>query len=207
MLGSNDRNSVRRTSSRSAIAGLTLTGLAAGTAFGAGAPPPGPGETHVPYEMGVFDATTQVQSVGTHLATPGDRYRYTYVIDDEYFGNEQYKLERALFGVHILDADYSGDSGDGAPEWGAILIDGEARTTVGKAGVLTDLVEMKSDPEIPSGLPPYIYVVTDLVIDDGKLVLEVVNLNSNGGEDMSADYGDFNMLRAGLHLYYSKVGE
>lgn len=198
------KSMINRTATASMLAMLS-TAICA-PAWAAGPPPPGPGETHVPYEMGIFDAKTQVQSGGTHLAAPGDMVRYTYVIDDAFFGNPDYKLERALFGVHILDADYKADGGDGAKEWGAILIDGEARKTVGENGVLTDHVELKSDPEA-NGSPPYIYIVTDQLKDDGNLVLEVVNLNSAGGKDMSAEYGDFNMLRAGLHLYYSKTAK
>lgn len=184
-----------------------IASLAANPASSAGAPPAGPGETHVPYEMEVFDIKSQVQSPGVHLAAPGDTYRYTYVINDEFAGNPEYKLERALFGVHILDPDFNKADGDSKPEWGTILIDGATATTVGKSGFKTDLLEIKSDPEIASGLPPYIFSVADQILDDGKMVLEVTNLNQKGGTDMSAEYGDFNVLRAGLHLYYSKVGK
>jgi len=167
------------------------------------------GETHVAVEMSVFDVATKTQGPGTHLNAPGDTYRYTYVIDNEYSNSDKYELVRAIFGVHIIDPDYDKDGGDKAPEWGSITIDGTIPTTVSKLGpnevtpIKTDLVEMMSDDEV-GGRPPYIYDALDFVKDDNMLVLEVINLREDGKIDGDAPYGDFNVLRAGLHVYYKE---
>ncbi len=166
----------------------------------AGGPPAKEGESKRSYEMNTFDEVSAVQGPGMHLAVPGDMVRYTYIIDDEFIGNAKYKLQRAILGVHILDADYSEADGDVAKEWGAIHLDGAARKTV--TGELTNLLELRSDYETENQFPPYVYNIPELITDDGKLVLEVFNLNSEGGDELSREYGDFNMLRGGLHLYY-----
>lgn len=180
-----------------ALLGYTTIGQAAG------APPPGPGESHVPYEMEVFDTETEKQNAGTNLNAPGDTYRYTYLINDKYSNDPDYVLKRALLGVHIDDPDYSKEAGDVDKEWGSILIDGKALTTTSEPIASTDLVEIMSDAETPP-LPPYIYNVTDNVIDDNKLVLQITNLNEDGTTDSDKPFGSFTVLRAGLHLYYAK---
>ncbi|MFC1869257.1 hypothetical protein ACFL0H_14155 [Thermodesulfobacteriota bacterium] len=173
-----------------------------------------PGESWVPVEMAVFKPPHGPQEPGTHLNAPGDTYRYTYILDNKYAKDPSYVVSRASIGVHILDPEYSKTSGDGAKEWGRILLDGKALVwTIGppqkKAGYRkndtpgpTDLVEMKSDPEC-GGTPPYIFNVTDL-LRDNKLVLEVTNLRKDGSIDGGAPYGDFTVLRAGLHVFYKK---
>lgn len=69
----------------------------------------------------------------------------------------------------------------------------------------TYFVEMESDDVTVGGSPPYIYTVTVLIKDDHKLVLEVINLRKDGTIDGSAPFGDFIVLRAGLHLFYAPV--
>lgn len=171
----------------------------------AGGPPAKDGESKRSYEMSMFDEETSVQGPGMQLAVPGDMIRYTYVIDDEFINDPAYTLSRAVFGVHIIDSDLGEDGTDGAQEWGAIYLDGEPRET--RDGELTDFMEMRSDHENEKKLPPYIFNIPELIADDGTLVLEVLNLNKDGGKDRSTDYGDFNMLRAGLHLFYVKAAQ
>jgi hypothetical protein len=173
-------------------------------------PKPGPGESHVPYEMAVFKPPKGPQGPGTHLNAPGDTYRFTYIINDQYSKDPAYEVKRATFGLHILDPEYSKAYGDGPQEWGRILIDGKPRALVGRAfaskglkeGEIKDFMEMVGDPEA-KGSPPYIYTVTDFV-KDGKLVLEVTNLRKDGSIDGDAPFGDFIVLRGGLHLFYGK---
>ena len=113
-------------------------------------------------------------------------------------------------GVHTLDPEYTKESGDGAKEWGRILIDGKPRALIGasfaakglKEGEIKDFMEIASDPEA-KGSPPYIYNVLDFV-KDGKLVLEVINVRKDGSIDGDAPFGDFMVLRAGLHLFWKK---
>ncbi|XPF94810.1 hypothetical protein ACM9HF_02035 [Colwellia sp. RE-S-Sl-9] len=169
-------------------------------------------EFHVAYEMPVFSPSLGTQSAGTHLNAPGDRYRYTYIIEDKYATDPSFILKRANLGVHIIDSDFNKETGDQKPEWGQILINNQPRYWIhfkeiknyrkDDVSELTNLVEMKSDDEV-GGVPPYIFNVTEL-IKDRKLILEVINLRSDGAIDSSADYGDFNVLRGGLHLYYIK---
>lgn len=173
------------------------------TAAIAGGPPAQDGESKRSYEMNMFDEKTSTQGPGIQLAVPGDRVRYTYVIKDELFKDPAYKLSRAIIGVHIIDADVKGDASDSAKEWGSIHLDGAPRTT--RDGEKTDHVEIRSDEETENKLPPYIYNIPELITDDGMLVLEVVNLNKEGTEEISGEYGDFNMMRAGLHLFYVKA--
>ena len=173
-------------------------------------PPPGPGESHVPYEMAVFKPPKGPQGPGTHLNAPGDTYRFTYIINDKYSKDPSYFINRAAFGVHILDPEYSKASGDGPQEWGRILIDGKPRALSEnsfaakglKKGEIKDFMEIASDPEA-KGSPPYIYNVIDFV-KDGTLVLEVINVRKDGSIDGDAPFGDFILLRAGLHLYWKK---
>lgn len=184
------------TSLMAAAAALSLTASAAI----AGGPPAKEGESKVSYEMSMFDEETSVQAPGMQLAVPGDILRYTYVIDDQYINDPAYKLSRAVLGIHIIDDDLKEDGTDPDQEWGSVKLDGEARET--RDGEMTGHVEMRSDHENERKLPPYIYNIPELISDDGMITIEVQNLNKDGGTDMSADYGDFNVLRAGLHLYY-----
>jgi hypothetical protein len=160
--------------------------------------------------MAVFKPPKGPQEAGTHLNAPGDVYRFTYIINDKYSKDPSYFINRATMGVHILDPEYTKETGDGAPEWGRILIDGKPRALTGrsfaakglKEGEIQDFMEMASDPEA-KGAPPYIYNVIDLV-QDGELVLEVTNLRKSGSIEGTAPFGDFIVLRAGLHLYWKK---
>lgn len=173
------------------------------TAAIAGGPPAKEGESKRSYEMNMFDEKASAQGPGIQLAVPGDMVRYTYVIDDEFINDPAYKLSRAIIGVHIIDADMVGKDKDEVSEWGSVHLDGAPRTT--RDDETTDHIEIRSDEETENKLPPYIYNIPELITDDGMLVLEVTNLNKDGGKDMSAEYGDFNMMRAGLHLFYTKV--
>ena len=42
------------------------------------------------------------------------------------FLNPKYYIKSALCAVHILDGDWNEKTGDGAPEWGRILLAGKA---------------------------------------------------------------------------------
>lgn len=188
----------------------TQTVLASATAIAvsasvvlAGGPPAKEGETKRSYEMSMFNEDTSSQGPGIQLAVPGDMVRYTYVIEDEFINDPAYTLARAVIGVHIIDDDLTEDGTDVDPEWGSIHLDGAPRAT--RDDVMTDHLELASDLENERKLPPYIYNIPELIEDDGMLVLQVTNLNKDGGTDMNAEYGDFNMLRAGLHLYYVKA--
>ena len=173
-------------------------------------PKPLPGESHVPYEMATFKPPKGPQMPGIHLNAPGDTYRFTYIINDKYSKDPSYFINRATFGLHILDPEYTKESGDGPKEWGRILINGKPRAMSGrsfgakglKKGEIKDFMEIASDPEA-KGAPPYIYPVLDLV-KGGKLVLEVINVRKDGSIDGNAPFGDFMVLRGGLHLYWKK---
>jgi hypothetical protein len=177
--------------------------MLAATSAIAGGPPAKEGETKVSYEMSMFNEETSTQGPGMQLAAPGDLVRYTYVITDEYINDPAYKLSRAVLGVHIIDDDPIKDGAEAAMEWGAVRLDGAPRET--RDGEMTDFVEMRSDDENERRLPPYIYNIPQLIADDGRIVIEVENLNKEGGRDMSAEYGSFEVLRAGLHLFYVKA--
>lgn len=177
----------------------------------AGGPPAKEGETKVSYEMSTFDEVAQKQNGGAELNAPGDMYRYTYMVDDKYINDPAYKLERAIIGVHIIDDDFV-DGVDKEPEWGSITLDGKPQKwiqfpvpghRVDEKPAMTDLDEIDSDPE-QGGFPPYIFNVPELISDDGKLVLEVKNLRKDGSIKGDAPFGDFIVLRAGLHLFYVK---
>lgn len=184
------------------LASATTLALTA-SVVSAGGPPAQEGETKRSYEMSMFNEETSTQGPGIQLAVPGDSVRYTYVIDDEFINDPTYKLNRAVLGVHIIDDDLTEDGTDVKPEWGSIHLDGAPRTT--RDDITTDHLELASDHENERKLPPYIYNIPELIADDGMLVIEVTNLNKDGGTDLNVEYGDFNMLRAGLHLYYVKA--
>lgn len=193
---------------------LTASALAltlCGSVAIAGGPPAKDGETKVSYEMATFDEETSTQNGGAELNGPGDIYRYTYFIKDDYIKNPDYKLARAIIGVHIIDDDFV-DGVDKAPEWGSITLDGAPQKWIkfpvpghreDEEPALTGLDEIDSDPE-QGGFPPYIFNVPELIAEDGKLVLEVTNLREDGSVDGDAAFGDFTVLRAGLHLFYTK---
>jgi len=177
-------------------------------------PPPRPGESHVPYEMGIFPLPNGPQKPGTHLNAPGDTYRFTYIINDKYSNDPNYVLVRTAFGVHVLDPEYTKAKGDGPKEYGRILIDGKPREYLKRSYAYKNLkesekkgaqpfMEMASDPET-GGAPPYIYDIIDQVKDDNKVVLEITNVRADGSIDGNAAYGDFTVLRAGLHCFYKK---
>lgn len=164
---------------------------------------PQEGEFYVPYEMNVYDTAAGEQGPGFQLATPGDMIRYTYVIDNEYANDPNYEISRVIFGVHILDKDRDDFETDTAPEWGQVLVNGKPGNHFFE-GFSTEFMEMKSDTE-NMGRPPYVFGGPE-VVQDNQVVLEVINLNSEGGTDRSAPYGDFNVLRGGLHIFYKEKG-
>ena len=185
------------------------------TVFAGAQPKALPGESWVPVEMAVFKPPIGPQEPGTHLNAPGDTYRYTYVLTNQYAMDPSYVVSRASIGIHIIDPEYTKETGDGPKEWGRITLDGKpyvwelsARNKKkgyrrGDKPELTNLVEMKSDPETISGSPPYIFDVKRL-LKDNKLVLEITNLRKDGSIDGDAPYGDFIVLRAVLHVFYKK---
>lgn len=173
---------------------------------------PGPGEYHVSYEMPTFVNNQLPQQAGTHLNGPGDTYRYTYFIDDQYLNNKKFYLKRATIGVHIIDRDFQEGGDDGEKEWGSITLNGHALYWIqyssakgfrqGQIPERTNLVEIMSDHET-KGMPPYIFDVTHLVKKKSQLILEVTNLRRDGTTDSLEPYGNFTVLRGGLHLYYA----
>jgi len=173
------------------------------------------GKYHVAQEMPIYNAAEKQQRAGIPLNAPGDHYRYSYLIDNQYANNTNFVLEKATIGVHILDADYQADTGDMQPEWGQILLNGRAHHWIHYPAAkdyrldekpeLTSLIEIVSDDET-SGMPPYIFDVTQLLkIQKNKLVLDITNLREDGEIEGDAAFGDFTILRAGLHLYYKQV--
>jgi hypothetical protein len=56
------------------------------------------------------------QSGGLPLAYPGKRYRYTFVIDDEYSNDHNRYIKSAIIGIHIIVDDWQAEKGDLAPE-------------------------------------------------------------------------------------------
>lgn len=161
---------------------------------------PKEGEFHVATEMNVYDKISKAQSAGMPLAVPGDKVHYTYVLDNKYAVDPGYVLSRVLLGVHTRDKDKDNFTTDTAPEWGRILINGEARNILGM-NVSSDFIEIASDTE--RGGLPYGFVGTDM-IRNNQLALTIENLNSKGTTAMEGDWGDFNFLRGGLHVYYKK---
>ncbi len=169
---------------------------------------------HKAYEMPVlFDKNTP-QQFGTHLNGPGDNYRYTFILQDQYAKSDKYRISKATFGVHILDGDYHKDTGDSTPEWGKIIMDGEARKWItlpfldknyklNKTSTLSKFYEIESDME-NDGLPPYIFEVTDL-IQDHNLRIEITNLRKDGSISGTSPFGGFQVLRVGLHVWWEKI--
>ncbi|WP_417672184.1 hypothetical protein [Roseibium sp.] len=194
------------------VAVLALTGLlATGSTVLAGGPPAQDGETKVSHEMATLDVKTETNTGGAELNAPGDTWRYTFIIEDEYINNPNYEVARAIMGVDMLDDDYV-DGVDQEPEWGKILLDGEPRKWVelgapgyreGEKSALTDLDEIDTLPET-ADLPPYVFFVPELIAEDGRLVLEVTNVREDGSIDGDAAYGDFIVLGAGIHVYYKE---
>lgn len=169
---------------------------------------------HQAYEMPAFADNNIPQKSGTHLNGPGDNYRYTFFLHDKYAKNHNYRITKATFGVHILDSDYSKLTGDDIPEWGKITMDGKERKWItlpflgknyklGKTPSLSTVYEIESDME-NGGLPPYIYDVTDL-IQDHKLIIDITNVRKDGKIYSDAPFGDFQVLRVGLHVWWEKM--
>ncbi|MBU2978552.1 hypothetical protein [Alteromonas sp. C1M14] len=169
------------------------------------------------YEMAVFNGE-QAQSGGLPLAYPGDRYRYTFVLDDEYSQDSQMYIKNAIVGVHIIDEDWHAEQGDGEPEWGTILIGDTARTWIkpahltsydyhqGDTPVITQGIEIQSEYEVSNyagGVPPYIFAVTEEVEQNRYLTVEVINTNAKGETTMTPPYGDFTLLRIGLRVVWA----
>lgn len=73
----------------------------------------------------------------------------------------------------------------------------------------TELFEAEDEAEAhPSGtLPGYIFnplELEDAFKTSGKVVLEVTNVREDGTIEGSAPFGDFIILRAGLHFQWKK---
>jgi hypothetical protein len=197
-----------------------------GTAYAGSFPAPPskadpPGSFRIFYEWDNFfpgesDTTpgkSDVHKPGADLQGPGDAYRYTVMRDDQYGDNPNYEVVRAMIGIHIDDYDWNRESGDGKPEWGKILINGQPAKALKFSPVdprepaLTDFVEIVGDEEIsPKGafIPPYIFMVTDEFKNSKSLTVEIVNLRKDGSVDGTAPYGDFVVNRIGAHVWYKK---
>lgn len=169
---------------------------------------------HKAYEMPVFIDDKTPQGPGTHLNGPGDSYSYTFILDDKYTKSDKYRIKRAIFGVHVIDGDYDAQKGDQKPEWGSITMDGETREwmvpahlkaeyRLDQTPVNSNFYEIESDAEHQDA-PPYIYSVADL-LNDNMLKIKVTNLRSDGTVDSDAPFGDFNVLRIGLHVWWEEI--
>jgi hypothetical protein len=172
----------------------------------------------VTYEMPNFVDGVQL-GPGIHLNAPGDSYRYTFIIDDEYSNDPSDRIEIAQVGVHILDTDWNSESGDAAPEWGRILINGQTQDWVhldfleqfnyrsGETPSSSALYEIEDDNEVGTvPLPPYIFDVTTIARRDRGLTIEVINLRQDGSMDSDAPFGDFDILRIGFAVTWKKLG-
>lgn len=169
---------------------------------------------HQAYEMPVFIDDNIPQGPGTHLNGPGDTYAYTFLLNDKYTKSDKYRIKRAIFGVHIIDGDYDTEKGDQKPEWGSITMDGLTRKWIrldylgdgykpGQQPTLSSFYEIESDAQSDDA-PPYIYDVTDL-LKDHTLKVQVTNLRSDGTIEGTAPFGEFNVLRVGLHVWWEAV--
>jgi len=124
--------------------------------------------------------------------------------------------------VHIIDHDWSKEKGDTASEWGSILLNGRAVTTivpeiikemggyrVGQAPLNSAFLELECDSEIhPSGqMPAYIFSlkeIEDSIKRTGKIVIQITNLRSDGTINGNTPFGDVIVNRTGLHLFWTK---
>jgi len=171
----------------------------------------------ISYEMPVFVSDEEPQKPGTHLNAPGDTYSYTFIIDDKYSSNPDLYIKNAILGVHIIDDDWSREKGDGAQEWGRILINGKPMNwinlpflkdmgyRVGQTPSSSQLYEFEDDNEVceKAPIPPYIFNVTDIAEKDRKVNIEITNVRKNGKIEGAAPYGDFNVLRVGFRVTWA----
>lgn len=170
------------------------------------------------YEMVVYH-DSGIQDGGLPLAYPGDRYRYTFVIDDEFSRDPNRYIKNAIVGIHIIDDDWQAEVGDTAPEWGTILIDGIAQKWVkpphltayhyhqADEPALSLAMEIQSEFEVSSsegGVPPYIFNVTEKVEANRRLTVEVINVDQLGNETPKSTFGDFTVLRIGLRVVWAE---
>ena len=171
----------------------------------------------ISYEMPVFVSDKEPQKPGTHLNAPGDTYSYTFIIDDKHSSNPNLYIKNAILGVHIIDDDWSREKGDGAQEWGRILINGKPMKwinlpflkkmgyRVGQTPSSSELYEFEDDNEVckKAPIPPYIFNVTDIAEKDRKVNIEITNVRKNGKIEGDAPYGDFNVLRVGFRVTWA----
>ena len=193
----------------------------AGTALaGAHLTPPGPEDPkgietiHMAYECDTFTpGKPNVHLPGADLAAPGDGYRYTIILNDQYADNPDYEIVQAFAGLHIDDYD-AGKEGDKAPEWGRILINGKPMKTTKifpfdkREPQSSERLEMISDLEFSPNpkrlMPPYIFDLTELFKKDKNVVFEITNVREDGSIDSDAPFGNFVVNRIGCHVWYKK---
>lgn len=173
---------------------------------------PAGSDVHMAYEWSTFDpAAPEAHAPGAVLSAPGDSYSYTVLMVDEYAGNLDYEILRAIIGVHI------DDSTPGAPtqKWGSILINGKAYPFMvmnaakdKRTAKPTDHVEIISDATLTgnpgSSTPPYIYNVQDILEAGQDVRVTITNLNAQGAPDRSAAFSGFVVNRIGAHVWYKK---
>ena len=172
----------------------------------------------IAYEMPSY-VSGEVQKAGTHLNYPGDRYRYTFVIDDLYSNDPSYRIKTAMVGVHILDDDRGKNAQDNEHEWGRILINEKPQHWIKPSYLkefdyhhedkeeLSNLMEIQDDFEISSfegGIPPYIFDVTSTSEKNRMLTIEVINLREDGSINSDSNYGNFTILRVGYRVTWEK---
>lgn len=171
----------------------------------------------IAYEMPVFVGDEVPQKPGTHLNAPGDIYSYTFIINDKHSSNPDLYIKNAILGVHIIDDDWSREKGDGAQEWGRILINGKPMNwinlpflkdmgyRVGQTPSSSQLYEFQDDNEVceKAPIPPYIFNVTDIAEKDRRVNIEITNVREDGKIEGDAPYGDFNVLRVGFRVIWA----
>ena len=191
--------------------------------------PPGvPGPSPLPpdresedVENAIMPDLSKSQRPGLDLNGPGDVWRYTFFLEKKHL-NDDWKLTQAVVVLHIVDPDYDREAKkDGAPEWARITINGKPVTTwappiLTEAGYRkdqesfsTELVELDDEAEVhPSGKMPA-YIFNPLELEEafkktGKVVIEVTNVRQDGTIEGSAPFGNFIVLKSGLHFVWKK---
>jgi hypothetical protein len=197
------------------IVSLTGTAFSEGYLIPLGKKDPKGTVAHMAYEWDnlIIKGKEEIHKPGADLQGPGDTYRYTIIIDNEYHGNPNYKILKAVIGIHIDDYDWIKGSGDTKPEWGKILINGSpAKFLVisprdKRKPASSEFMEIAGDEEIspPNRLiPPYVFNVKDIIQNNDTVTIEIVNLREDGSTNSDAPYGNFIVNRVGSHIYYGK---
>jgi hypothetical protein len=189
---------------------------------GASGPPPlPPGHETEDVENAIMPDLSKPQHPGLDLNGPGDLWRYTFFLDKKHL-NDDWELTQAVVALHIIDPDYDKEAKkDGAPEWARITVNGKPVKTwappvltatgyrKGQEPFSTELVELDDEAEVhPSGRMPA-YIFNPLELEEafkktGKVIIEVTNVRQDGTIEGSAPFGNFIVLRSGLHFVWKK---